>query len=77
MGNELAADGADSETVQFQFVVVFAEACDGSRIVGVHHPDLLAHSEALIPGMLLFPTLKYSAAGFAAVSAPAEAPGSS
>ena len=56
-GDELAADGADSETVQLQFVVVFAEACDGSSIVGVHHPDLLAHGEALIPGMLLFSAL--------------------
>ena len=57
-GDELAADGADGKAVELQFVVAFAEADDGGLIIGVHHPDLLAHGEAFVPGVFLFPALE-------------------
>ena len=53
-GNEFAADGADSEAVQFQLIEVLAEAHNGGRVIGVHHADFLTLEEALVPGMLLF-----------------------
>ena len=53
-GDELAADGTDGQAVELQFVIAFTEADDGGCIVGVHHPDLLAHDEAFVTGVLLF-----------------------
>ena len=58
-GDELASEGADGEAVEFQFVITFAKADDGGRVVGVHHPDLLAHGKAFIPGVLLFLALEF------------------
>lgn len=61
-GNEFAADGTDGEAVQFELVEVLSEAYDGSRVVGVHHPDLLALEEALVAGMFLLLGAEFDAA---------------
>ena len=61
-GDEFAADGADAEAVELQFVVAFAEADDGSGVIGVHHPDLLAHGETFVLGMFLFRALELDGA---------------
>ena len=53
-----AEGGGEGEAVEFQLIVAFAEAHDGCRVVGVHHPDLLAHDQALVSGMFLLPALK-------------------
>lgn len=41
------------DAVQFELVEVLSEADDGGRVIGVHHPNLLALEEAFVPGMFL------------------------
>ena len=61
-GNEFAADGTDGEAVQFELVEVLPEADDGGRVVGVHHPDLLALEEAFVAGMFILLGTEFDAA---------------